>query len=162
MPGVPPLGEATRLWQALPGLTQYIQQPPRFSESIEEDRTKKLVSIIVVVAAATALLTGAALAAQNDRPWIGNDGAVDTAKMPDAQQVVDSTGTVVGVVRTEDVFGDDEVYPHPVYSLDDHNLQVGWLGQHGYWAIGQQKAWCTDCVSRVESIGAERRTAPSR
>ncbi len=115
---------------------------------------KKLVAVIVVLVAAAALVTGAAIAAQkNDRPWVGENGVWDMSQAPETQTVVDSTGIVVGVAMTEDVLGDEGVYPHPVYSLDDHSVQVGWLGRHGYWAIGQPEAWCAGCTSRTESLG---------
>ena len=25
-------------------------------------------------------------------------------------------------------------------------MQVGWVGEHGYWDLGGPKAWCTECV----------------
>ena len=62
-------------------------------------------------------------------------------------------GKAVGVAKTSEVLGDEEVFPNPVYSLDDHSVQVGFLGKNGYWAIGEQEPWCETCVSVSEELG---------
>ena len=61
----------------------------------------------------------------------------------------------VGVTRTADVLGDNAPHPIPVYDADDTTVQIGWLGEHGYWAIGQPKAWCEGCIGGTEEIGAD-------
>ena len=81
---------------------------------------------------------------------MGGDNVWDMTQA-ETHPVVDSTGTIVGVARAADLDGD--IYPYPVYDEDDHDAQVGWIDAHGYWALGQPKAWCLDCISTVESIG---------
>ena len=54
---------------------------------------------------------------------------------------------VVGVAP--DMHGDTSVYPTPVYSLDDHSVQIGWLGAHGYYPFHTAR------VPRVPHRGQE-------
>ncbi len=105
------------------------------------------VAAIVVTAV---ILTGESTAQDTDPGLPYNDNGTWT---PEYFPVSDSGGNTVGVVRSADTFGEEEVYPHPVYSLEDNTRQIGSLGEHGYWAIGQPRPWCTGCSSTLTSEG---------
>ena len=88
-------------------------------------------------------------------PYINDNGSWS----PEYFDVSDSTGTVVGVVRTADAFGDEGVFPHPVYSLTDKTQQVGYFGQHGYWAVGEPEAWCEGCKTTTTGYAIDGSTS---
>ncbi len=78
---------------------------------------------------------------------------VDGTWTPEYFPVSDREGNTVGVVRSEDAFGEEDIHPHAVYSLEDNTRQIGYLGEDGYWAIGEEKPWCTGCSSTLTSEG---------
>jgi len=117
---------------------------------------KKLIILLALVLVTVASVTTGILVAQtpSEDDWMvglpvqNADGTWD----PEWTRVSDNTGAIVGVHRTADVMGDREVYPLPVYDKDNTSVQVGWLGDHGYWAIGSEMPWCTDCVAVTEEV----------
>ena len=117
---------------------------------------KKLLVLLVVTIAIVATVTTGILMAESpgDDDWMvglpaqNDDGSWDPPYFP----VSNEFGVRVGVHRTGDSFGGADVYPIPVYNQKDTSIQIGWLGEHGYWAIGEQSPWCADCVETVESV----------
>ncbi len=109
---------------------------------------KKLIPIaatfVVTAIAVTFVVMSAESTAQDTDPGLPyNDNGTWT---PEYFPVSDSEGNTVGVVRSADTFGEDSMLPHPVYSVGDNRVQVGWMGERGYWALGEKQAWCTECV----------------
>ena len=120
---------------------------------------RKLVFLLVLVAAIAVTVAAGILMAQtpSDDDWMIGlpqqraDGTWDPEYFPASN----SFGQTVGVTRTEHVFGGSQVYPAPVYDKDNTEVQVGWMGENGYWAIGQQSPWCTECVSVTEELDSD-------
>ena len=62
------------------------------------------------------------------------DGAVNMSELSDTEDVMDSAGAFVGVVRVSDeLIG---IYPLPVYGPDGGI--VGYVGENGFWALGDK------------------------
>ena len=120
---------------------------------------KKLIPIaatfVVTAIVVTIAILGAESMAQDREPGLPYN--VDGTWTPEYFPVSDSEGNTVGVVKSADAFGEEDVHPHPVYSLDNHDVQVGWVGEHGYWALGGPKAWCTACIRVHEEGGPNGR-----
>ncbi len=118
---------------------------------------KKLIPVavtsVVTAIAVTFVVMHAQSEAQDVDPGLPyNDNGTWT---PEYFPVNDGEGNTVGVVKTADTFGEHSILPHPVYSLDYHRIQVGWMGEHGYWALGEEEAWCTECVSTTEEHSSD-------
>ena len=112
---------------------------------------KKAIGFATLILILSALVTGAVMAAQeDDRPWVDENGIWDMSKVPATQGVVNSTGEQVGVIMTDDLFND--VDPLPVYSLEDHTLQIGFVGSKGYWANGESEPECDGCYTVIEHV----------
>ena len=117
---------------------------------------KKLIPIaatfVVTAVLVTIVMMGSESTAQDEETGLPyNDNGTWT---PEYFPVSDSEGNTVGVVKSADAFGDEDVHPHPVYSLTDHSQQVGYLGDSGYWAIDEEKPWCTGCIHMSEEVGS--------
>ena len=120
---------------------------------------RKIVILLAVVLAAVTATTTGILMAQDPSP---DDWAVGLPQMnedgswtPEWMGVGSESGLTVGVARTADLFGDSDVYPAPVYDEDDHAVQIGWVGENGYWAIGAESPWCLDCISGTGDESAD-------
>ena len=118
---------------------------------------KKLIPIaatfVVTAVVVTIVMMGAESTAQDEETGLPyNDNGTWT---PEYFPVSDSEGNTVGVVKSADAFGDEDVHPHAVYSSTDHTQQVGYLDDHGYWAIGAEKPWCTNCKDILEYGGTD-------
>ena len=72
---------------------------------------------------------------------------------PEFKLVTDSMGEIAGVARNEDIHGDIEVYPIPVYTLEDQGVRVGWMDASGYWPLGEERPRCRDCFSVSKEWG---------
>ena len=118
---------------------------------------KKAIGFATLVLILLAMVTGAIIAQENSRPWVDENGVWDMSKVPTTQGVVDSSGTQVGVVMTEDLLGD--VHPLPVYSVDDHTLRVGSVGSKGYWALGESEPECDGCYTVIETVDDDGNTS---
>ena len=134
-----------------------------------EEVMMKLILFVVVVAVMTTTLSAGIILVAQDR-----DGAKDRMEdmlvrnadgswTPEWEYVGAGSGfpDVVGVSRTSDLHDDTSVYPTPVYSLDDHSVQIGWLGAQGYYPIeGSMPPACQGCptvVKRVDEDGTTYR-----
>ncbi len=106
--------------------------------------------VVTAVLVTIVVLTGESMA--EDRVE-GLPYNIDGTWTPEYFPVSDREGNTVGVVRSEDTFGEEDVHPHPVYSLEDNTRQIGYLGKHGYWANGEKRPWCTGCVVGSEEEG---------
>ena len=85
---------------------------------------------------------------QDGMPTQNEDGSWT----PEFTMVGDRMGGIAGVARHEDVHGELEVYPIPVYSVDDHSLQVGWArAASGSW-VGRSPG--AGAATRSRRLGA--------
>ncbi len=119
---------------------------------------RKIVILLALVIATVAAATTGILMAQDpsDDDWMIGlpQQNEDGTWTPEWFEVGNSTGAAAGVARTADLFGDSDVYPAPVYDLNDHSIHIGYVGEFGYWAIGEKSPWCLDCISIIEeSLG---------
>ncbi len=106
--------------------------------------------VVTAIVVTAVVLAGESMAQDRDPGLPYNDNGTWT---PEYFPVSDSGGNTVGVVRSADTFGEEDVHPHPVYSLEDNTRQIGSLGEHGYWAIGGPRPWCTGCIDQTISEG---------
>ena len=114
------------------------------------------IGIALVVVGVVALvgfgLTAGQLTAQDHQLEGLPQQNADGTWTPEWFGVGDSNGVKVGIIRTAHMMGDGP-YPSPVYSLDDHTIQIGWTGEFGYWALDAVEPWCTGCTRVTEEIG---------
>ena len=97
---------------------------------------KNKITIAAAVVVVVAVMVAGVVAAQvvdTRPPWENEDGIWDMSQLPDAEGVVDSTGTFVGVVETRHY--ETDLYPLPV--LGPNGELVGHLGENGFWALGE-------------------------
>jgi len=106
--------------------------------------TAVLVAVLMMNNQTTAQDTDLGLPYNADGTWI-----------PEYFPVNDDDGNVVGVVRSEDTFGEEDVHPHPVYDVDNTDVQVGWLGEYGYYGLHDEPPWCLKCMRVSEGEGPD-------
>ena len=120
---------------------------------------RKVIIILAVVLAAATMTTTGILMAQDPGPDDWADGLPqqneDGTWTPEYIGVGDESGLQVGVARTADLFGDSDIHPTPVYDEDNHTVQIGWVGENGYWAIGDNRPWCSGCIDVTEGSAAD-------
>ena len=71
---------------------------------------------------------------------------IDESKLPATMGVLDSTGAVVGYLKT----GEDELYPVPVYGSDGSQI-----GENGYWVLGEPEPFIPDAYTVNEEYGPD-------
>lgn len=115
---------------------------------------KKQMTIIATAFIAVFVMVFGAIVVMGDPgrpPWVGVDGIIDTSLLPPTQEVMDRTGAVVGTIKTADDQAD--VYPLPVYNDDDE--VIGYMGEKGFWALGEPEPTSDDSVTTVEEFDAD-------
>ena len=99
-------------------------------------RNKFMITAIAIVVALDAIaraLPSEGGASSPRSAWESENGTVDISGLQDAENVMDSAGAFVGVVKTSDDMAG--IYPLPVYDRDDDI--VGYVGENGFWALGE-------------------------
>ena len=110
--------------------------------------------VAIAVIAVSTLVSGILLASGGDgrQPWENEDGTVDISKLPATENAIDRTGALVGVVKTSNDLAD--VYPLPVYRPGPGGELVGYLGENGFWALGETEGIIQDSYTIVEEHSA--------
>ena len=116
-------------------------------------RNKIAIAAIMVLGVLAAIAGVAATGGDETRkamealpPWEDANGMIDESKLPATMGVADSTGAVVGYMKTR---GPD-IYPEPVFGSGG-NL-IGHLGEHGYSALGEPEPFIEGSYSVVEEF----------
>ena len=91
------------------------------------------IAVLVVLDITARVAPSEGGASPQQSSWENEDGTVGMSELPATENVVDSAGAVVGVLKTaDDMVG---IYPLPVYGRSGE--VVGYVGENGFWALGE-------------------------